>query len=457
MGKTILILGVMLGLVIVSIFYLNTGTDLATVDGIGNVGFLVFTINLRNTGATELRDFEFIGSPAVFNDALSGCSLSVLNPGQKYACHTGMVDINAVPDGEVTFEIEILAKYGQDSRTLTRVLTKTLNIKHVFTDYLRANPLIKARVNGLDNITRTYFYDYITELESSGAIDVPLPAMSGTTATLTAEAQKRIIAAKLAHSLWLDKHKVFPWRLSDYTAEELDTLYSPEYLFSEYGSVYNYLYLVDHSPSETYNISRVFAGASTDATVYALLDYARANFRHGGITEDRSITTLAAAMTNRDNHDKLVSRRGCHTMSLIIAGLARSLNIPAYYDTGWYSGTAHGSVIFPGKYVLNHGDDVYASSLTSVPTRQLLMPWAYFVTEVEPCGKRTPCAMNATRRYNLMNTFKYKNGYLISRCCDPAKYHYDSCRDFFDGGIGAVKILTESELNEKIAEVELLC
>jgi len=133
--------------------------------------------------------------------------------------------------------------------------------QHPYSVYFICNQNVtEASISRFDQETLDYFWDYIAELEDTGVIDMPEPADLQDCNEpeycpyiyLTDQEGKKIHAAKTAHSIYLDKNELVPWRLAEYTNDELDGLFNKELLFSTSGSRYYYFSVVDHSPSDVY-------------------------------------------------------------------------------------------------------------------------------------------------------------------------------------------------------------
>ncbi|MDH4238941.1 MAG: hypothetical protein OEW48_05220, partial [Phycisphaerae bacterium] len=163
--------------------------------------------------------------------------------------------------------------------------------------YLACNQNVAdASVNTFDLETLDYFRHFIAELENTGAIDMPIPVdMQDCNDPeycpyiyLTTQEAKRILAAKTAHAIWLDKHDVLPWKIAQYSRNELAGLFDDDLLFSRSGSQYYYLSVVDHSPSEVfgYILDNELLKSDLFSTFYAILDDLRADFRHSNTSDD---------------------------------------------------------------------------------------------------------------------------------------------------------------------------
>lgn len=318
------------------------------------------------------------------------------------------------------------------------------------------------------------FLEYIEGLENTGIIEIEKPASMPAEEDadrrylvyLTSVELKKILAAKAAHSVWLDKNDKVPWKLSNYNSEELLTLFDKNTLFNfdAYQQSF-YFSVVDYSPSDAYQYAKKFIKDNMKETVYSIIDDSRSDFIHfvKDDGEPSAPSSLIDALNYRIDSDneymngKRISRLGCHSMSRILIGQLRSINIPAYETRGFYEGKSHSSGVFIGGEVgfLNHGDDIYTRTLTAAPTDKLLMELDYFNKKVKPCGEYTECAKKETMRFTALQSIKYISDSTINACCD-IKYGYDSCEDFFDRN-KISEYLSDAELKNALNEIEELC
>ena len=362
----------------------------------------------------------------------------------------------------------------------------------LYNDYFAQNSKVKEiSISNFDKETLDYFWQYLEELEKSGVINIGKPEMMGKSCSqinsleipdyfcdeynsyktevvlLTQEEVKKILAAKTAHTIWIDKHNKVPWKLKDYTKEELNLLFNKNLLFipTNGGPLENtrydyYFYsVVDYSPSEAYNYANKFIKSNIKETSYSIIDDLRKDFHHScpSCGDPIYAISLKETLNYRDYEGQRVARIGCGSVDRIIVGLFNSLNIPSYEDFGWYDGDGHSSGLFIGGDVgvLNHGDDIYDRGLTATPTNELLMDLDYFNEKVKPCGKYTPCAAKATRRFGLLQAINHISDFTLSACCD-SKYGYDSCEEFLKKEYDS-EYLTENELKNALTKISNLC
>ncbi|MBU1173746.1 MAG: hypothetical protein KKD44_29600 [Proteobacteria bacterium] len=332
-----------------------------------------------------------------------------------------------------------------------------------YTSYFDSNPLVKqAALDTMDQETEDYFWEYINELDETGMITMQKPSDLETPLApigmviLSVEEHKRIRAALSAHSIWIDKNNLLPWKLSDYSQIDLSYLFDEQYLFDYSGD--DFTIVVDYSPSEVYNLMSNFVSVNQEQTLYSIIDDFRFGphpFRHGIETRDEidipyslydALTDYGCPTCDDYLPESRVSRNGCQSMSRILSRVLRNLNIPSYFDKGWYAGGSHASLFIPYlSLVLNHGDDIYDGQLLSTPTdSRFLMPMSYFSNYVEPCGKLTQCADYWTVRYTKNNAIMYPPIGFINECC---MYSYDNCFNFLFNNYDYQTYFTEEEIN----------
>jgi hypothetical protein len=274
-----------------------------------------------------------------------------------------------------------------------------------YVSYLEDNPAVAAvSVDTFDQETLDYFCEYVDQLDTAGAISIAEPAESQICQepnyclwiALSVSEEKRILAAKTAQSIWLDMNSQVAWKLSDYAESELLGLFDRDVVFDQIGSEYAFYSVVDYSPSDVYSYmeSSGLVGADIVTTVHLVLDDVRTtdwetNFLHGISAYDPVNTayTLYDALTIPSSRGR-ISRKGCHSMSRILLGMLRSVNIPGYETSGgqWYSGGHSSAVLPPVGYVVPHGDDIYSASLRAAPTDEFL-PTFDFYTDLLPVAE----------------------------------------------------------------------
>jgi hypothetical protein len=342
--------------------------------------------------------------------------------------------------------------------------------EYSYSVYLICNPNVaNASINNFHQETLDYFWDYIAELEYTGEINMSEPVDLQECNEpeycpyiyLTSEESKRILAAKTAHSVWLDKNEMLPWTITEYSDDDLEGLFNKELLFSASSSQHYYFSVVDHSPSEVYGyiLDKQLLQNDLFSTFYSVLEDLRADFRHGSSSlGDPTSTayTIKDALTTYVANNRRVSRRGCHSMTRIVLGILRSINIPGeeINDGTWFN-PGHSSAVWSAlETVLPHGDNIYNALIRATPTDEFLPTFTFFADNLntEPCEDSIPCL---SHRHMVLNGITYPSDYTVERCCDPNRYGYESCKDYLETQYGAY--LTEEELDSAVITFQSLC
>ncbi len=322
--------------------------------------------------------------------------------------------------------------------------------------YFAENPRVEdISINSMDEESLGYFWGYVDELENTGFIQIEEPLESQnciepdvcTSICPSDHELKTILAAKYAHSIWIDKNDLVPWKLSDFTDAELQQQFLP---FTCFFAV------VDYSPSYafSYMVENDLIKDSLQNTFYAVIEDLRTadwkdsnGFLHGIGSLDPTHTayTLEQALTTyRPGTLSRISRRGCHTMTRITVALLKSVNIPGEIKTsGWFTpghSSAEWSVV---ETVLAHGDDLYGID-RATPTRELLQRYAYYQSNIDtpPCMGDIPCL---SVRYHRLNNLKYPDRDLLMDCRRPYYKGAVSCEDYVSDTFG--DYLTTEELD----------
>ncbi len=340
----------------------------------------------------------------------------------------------------------------------------TINAGHIsfsndYKDYLNNNPKVKSLINAYDSTIKAYLLDYVDELEKTGSIFISEPSClesnpsDSSTCYMDDSTTKKVLAAKSAYAIWLDKNNKVPWKLEDYSIDELKNIIRDEIECSQCAQDY-FRHIVDYSPSLTYQYTKDAIKDSKEATLYALVDKMR-TFRHGLEGEPNGYVAIDTAFQEK------ISRVGCWSMSKLITALSRNLNIPGYVDSGWFGG-GHASVLFPEISILIHGDDVYNSYLKETSSNELLASWSYFKTKIEPIGKAGYGELNYwAMRYNALNMVNYVSDSLKFECC-----FFHICEDEirkiasplgYSFHTGETSCLSESEINNAINNIMATC
>jgi len=219
----------------------------------------------------------------------------------------------------------------------------------------------------------------------------------------------------VAHALWLDITDRFPWKLTDYSEEELRTILDPDKIWrtehspTTYAEVgyhswttpappsnrYNGYYagqsaLIDNSPRDLFDVASSLVGTpnSPRTASQRILAIGAETVHVGGGTQcewgtwrdpDTILTVKEwfsqentrifiaeqidpdqACITINNNGAKYIARFGCNDRAAMLIGLHRSINIPAYYITGAAeASTGHSSFVLPTVgLTLGHADDI---------------------------------------------------------------------------------------------------
>ena len=272
--------------------------------------------------------------------------------------------------------------------------------------------------------------EYKIQLWKQGKLEEKIEVLSHTEDQITKiyvtpEEAHEIYAAHLAHSLWLEKNKIVPWSLREYSQEQLDTLLKPKTWFRDWdekNEEYSFHLVLDHSPRETFDISTEAVSSFSDQGK-AMDDIIRSvrPFRHG-------ITLSYDGEGNlTDGHDPMeivtvemmkeekISRHGCQTMSLYLVQLANSLNIPGRYLNGYYAAAGHRSALFDfTDDVLAHGDDVYHhTSLGNTPSSEVMGSHDFWEKNVLVYKKGDETAAHNSMIHDYKKAMQYPSYSLI--------------------------------------------
>jgi hypothetical protein len=344
-------------------------------------------------------------------------------------------------------------------------------------DYFQQKPRVfQASVASFDRRTLYNFCSHLACLENTGETLVPEPQAFQDCSEptpcfnieLTDAEVANIHAAKAAHAVWLDKHSLVPWRLSDFSDADLRGLFNRDLLFDRSPSGYHFISVVDHAPTEGYRYAldnQLIQGGPVDS-LYAVLEDLRGHrdhptFSHGASYYGDPVTayTLHEALTiysDRGYGIYRISRNGCHSMARIAVGLLRSINIPGEIATGgeWFD-AGHSSAVWPAlQRVMPHGDDIYSAGLLEVPVDEFLPMFGIYdhPSYTLICGADRPCI---SHRHRALLSIAYPAEWVRDRCCQPAQYGHTSCSEYLSSDYGAY--LTEEEIAEAAGRIEGLC
>lgn len=349
--------------------------------------------------------------------------------------------------------------------------------------YFQENPRVaQATVESFDRRTLYYFCSHLANLDNNGNTHVEKPLelqictapASCSKIHLTDNEVDNIHAAKAAHAVWLDKHELVPWRLSGYDESELSDLFDRQKLL--YVTVaglpfYGFSSVVDHSPSETYRYAvdnDLVKGSPLDS-LFAILNDVRGKkvhprFLHGAEYYGDPLNTaytLYEALTDHSDRGYgvfRISRKGCHSMAPIVVAILKNLNIPGEtpFNGEWYE-YAHRTAVWPALHrVMPHGDDIYAGTLTEVPSEELLPTFELYdhpnPTYTTICGTDKPCI---SKRHRALLAMAYPSDWVKTRCCQPSNYGYLTCEAYLNNDFG--DYMTGAEIVDAAQRVEGFC
>lgn len=298
---------------------------------------------------------------------------------------------------------------------------------------------ISAQLPGVQGLT----WFYLQKLEENQRMQISLPVdlTEKHYIIYSLEEKQRMLAAKIAQSLWLDKNNITPWQLAHYELNQLTSLFNLQTVFRGNTNV------IDYSPTIAFEYiqQRGLMRANKEETTFAILEDLRTDFLHGIVNRDpQELTTLELALTDYNNVGARIARQGCHSMSGIIVGLLRSVNIAAEItNSGWFV-NGHAEVLVTAvDKVIPHADDIYAAILKSVPTAEFMPSLGYYSENLNniPCSGNTICLSG---RYHAFNAIKYPSDYLMSaiRCGRDYNNCLSALNDLFSD------FLTQEELQQ---------
>jgi hypothetical protein len=333
-------------------------------------------------------------------------------------------------------------------------------------DYLATNRSVYyASVAYMDKETLDYFWVWLNCLAAGGSIGLDAPANTPadtatngvTSVVLSTTEADRILAAKTAHAIWLDKNGLVPWRLGSFSSAQLAGLFDCYTVFDELSAtVFSFYYVVDHSPTvaHQYVLQHGLLKGSLLETMQAVLNDLRSDFIHGSVSSgDPDVAcTLNTALTlynSRLYRPMRTTRGGCHSATRILLALLRSVNIPGYETrVGEYYASGHSEAVFPCVgLVLPHGDDLYSRDRTALPVEELLPTFQFFQDNLNT----PPCAGSQYRvamRYEALRGTVYPTPTMLDGVRNPAAYGYASAVAFLTGFAGWDQGLTAAELQQ---------
>jgi hypothetical protein len=268
-----------------------------------------------------------------------------------------------------------------------------------------------------------------------------------------------IVAAKLAHILYVEVRGLVPWLLADYDDASLSSLFDVcKQMGCSFGrgsktTGFTFQNVADHSPLAVWQVLSesidMAALVDPDSGLTEIVRHAR-EFRHGS----RDLDPHLGIVTVEEMAAERVSRRGCWSMSPYVLSLAAALNIPGELAHGYFAGQHHVSALFEAvDGVLAHGDDVYNAALSNTPAALLLDSHARWDDEVlryKPLeGPLSPAGYNSrVNNYQLARLFP--SSWTMSRYCG-----YESGtapgREFLESFFGSYA--TPAELDDLEARI----
>ncbi len=199
---------------------------------------------------------------------------------------------------------------------------------------------------------------------------------------------EKYFVTKITHSLWLEKQRITPWSLADYSKQEIDLLFGKVELGEkpkvegledhEYDISSAQLNLRTEAAYQMFPFASVLIKEDAKTTKEEVLRWTKRNFRHA----DHQVgwDVYADGRTGSSQYNPLSLERlfdervaGCHLAgSTVHAHLLKTLNIPAAAITL----NGHG-VIYTADGEFVHGDNI--TDFVVVPTRD----YAFGVAEAK--------------------------------------------------------------------------
>jgi len=251
------------------------------------------------------------------------------------------------------------------NRTVTKPKTNdfcqiNISVPKFVSDYIVANNNINLYLGSLPESEQQNIYLSFEEIESTGTINA-------------SEVSFNSGSSKIARSLWIDYHNIVPWKLNDYSSEDLRTIFRDT----------SDDYVPDCDPMNTYHYAKYYIKNNKEDTVYSIIDSLR-RYSHamGGESGGGGTGCLKDMLLQN-------SVMGCHASSQMMANLITSLNIPAYYrynskEENWFV-SGHGELVIPGIGYISHGDNIYGNTIqANIPSKELIIPWKYLQNNVIP-------------------------------------------------------------------------
>lgn len=242
---------------------------------------------------------------------------------------------------------------------------------------------------------------------------VDLGVASSSPPIKSAKAARRLYLSRVAQSLWVERHEAVPWKLADYSDDDLKILLDSRILlnYNETNDHYSINHrgagaVTDWNPRMNYRLMKNFGFIRSTPwyTILSLTDWMRGRMDHapgsilgGGTTGDTARLDVwgYAGLPSTEHmvypHFYRVSfggvtqvnqrsyAAGCHGASGFYNAMLAAVNIPSRSVV--HQTSHHSMTYFPSEgRILRHGDDVYdqsgQTSWHAHPTSEELMSQA---------------------------------------------------------------------------------
>ncbi|MEK6809477.1 MAG: hypothetical protein AABY40_02285 [Nanoarchaeota archaeon] len=284
--------------------------------------------------------------------------------------------------------------------------------------------------------------------------------------SVTKDEAYEIYAAHLAHSLWLEKNKIVPWSIIEYTQAQLEQLLHPKAWFKKWDEAkeeYSFNMILGNSPREAFTVAEEAASPFSDQWT-AMDDIIRSvrPFRHSIVQLDLDGNVIGGdpqeIVTIPTMDEELMSRHGCQTMSQYVVQIANSLNIPGRYINGYYYAAGHRSALFDfTDDLLAHGDDVYHYNyLGNTPSSEIMDSYDFWEENVLTFEKKDKTAAHNSMLYTYRKAMQYPAQRLLTDYCDEGRSFLEDT--FLYHQFGSLATVEELDaLEQKIVEITKDC
>lgn len=216
----------------------------------------------------------------------------------------------------------------------------------------------------------------------------------------TAKDAEELYLSRIALSIWIETTNKVPWKLSNYSPDELDVLFNASHMFepvSKNGTQYymmNVSLMGNGTPTAPYGEYRFMdksglIGKSQKETIMNLTKWIRKNLHHGHQGTKYTVRkackydgecTIKSMLTQNDfpyngkSQVRFWAWTGCGSASALMNWTARSVNIPAYGRMFFTKPQAgHGAIDFPSeKLIAWHTDIFYADAFLLDPNLNIM-------------------------------------------------------------------------------------